>query len=235
MRRKIIFLISLIILTGIIYYHLTEEKIPLITAKITKVIDGDTVQTEDGTKIRLKGINTPEKEELYYKEAKEFLENLVLNKTVQIEDYGLDKYKRTLGYLYLEKSLINLQIVEEGLAYSFEYETDSHSKEIRNSEGSARIKELNLWKKSPNTECIKLINLQYIEPIKRCTNGEVLQIENLCDKNFDVTIKDDATHVYKEKILANSIFSKNFSCIWNDDGDSLYLRDDKGLLIFYRY
>ena len=173
--------------------------------------------------------------ELYYDEAKKFLEDLTLNKIIEYEDHGLDKYGRNLGHVYVGKTLLNAKIVESGLATSYYYEKDSHFDEILNSEEIAREGELNLWKKSPNSSCLELLELRYVESGERCTNGELLEIENLCDKELKVTIKDDATHIYKENIKPNQMFSKTFSCIWNDEGDSLYVRDDKGLLIFYRY
>ncbi len=235
MKKKKFLLIFIILLTGIFYYNLTEEEITLKTAKVISVTDGDTLETSDQIIIRLKGINTPEREEKYYQEAKEFLESLALNKTIEFEDYGPDKYGRTLAHIYIGKTLVNAEIVKAGLAYSYYYEPDSHLEEILASEKIARNQEINLWKKSPDQNCLELINLRYKEPKQGCTNGELLEIRNLCDKELAVTIKDDATHVFQEKILPNQIFSKSFSCIWNDEGDSLYVRDDKGLLIFYRY
>ncbi len=235
MNRRTIFILILIVVTGILYYHLTEEKIVLKDAKIINVIDGDTIETSDNIILRLKGINTPEKNEVYYQEAKKFLENLILDKEIQFEDHSTDKYGRTLAHIYLENSLINSKIVEYGLAYSYYYERDSHYDEILNAENLARANELNLWEESPDSYCLELLDLQYIEPNGRCNNGEILQIKNLCNKDLDTTIRDDATHIFKEKIKANDIFSKTFSCIWNDEGDTLYIRDNKGLLIFYRY
>jgi micrococcal nuclease len=235
MKKKNILLIFLLIASGVFYYTLTEENITLKTAYIERVVDGDTLETDSGIKIRLKGINTPEKEEDYYEEAKEFLKNLALEKTIQYEDYGTDKYGRTLGHIFIGKNLLNSEIVKEGLAYSYYYEKDSHFDEILAAEKIARESELNLWKKSTNSNCLELIELRYVEAGERCTNGELLKIKNSCSIEFDVTIKDDATHIYQEKIEPNQVFSKTFSCIWNDNGDSLYVREDNGLLIFYRY
>ena len=81
------------------------------TAFIDRVIDGDTVES-NGTSIRLLGINTPERGEMYYLEAKEFLESLVLNETVRLE-YGKEReerYGRTLAYLYMGRENINLKL-----------------------------------------------------------------------------------------------------------------------------
>src|SRR3972149_7497913 len=67
------------------------------TVFVERAIDGDTIETEIGN-IRLLGINTPERGESYYNEAKAFLASRIFNKTVELEFVGerIDKYNRTL-------------------------------------------------------------------------------------------------------------------------------------------
>ena len=75
------------------------------------------VVLNSGEHVRLLGINTPERGELYYSEAKEFLEREVLGKVVYLERNGKDKYYRDLGYLFsITGENINSKIVEEGYA-----------------------------------------------------------------------------------------------------------------------
>lgn len=97
---------------------------------VTRVSDGDTFFIDNnsiaGLKIRLIGINAPEsanvydrKEEPYGKEAKAFVQELLLNKKVRLEfdKDSLDKYKRTLAYAYLpDSTLVNELILKEGWA-----------------------------------------------------------------------------------------------------------------------
>ena len=75
---------------------------------------------------------------------------------------------------------------------------------------------------------IELIKLKTDEP-------EKLVLQNNCNKEIKIVFKDDATHIYRATINSNSQFTKEFSHIWNDAGDSIYIHDTKGLLIFYRY
>lgn len=94
--------------------------------KITRVYDGDTVKAQGHDieiTVRLVGIDAPEtsrkkKEpgQPYSQKAKKYLAGLVLNKTVDIKGYGLDRYNRILGVIYLNKHNINLEMVKAGLA-----------------------------------------------------------------------------------------------------------------------
>mgnify|MGYP000639802180 CR=1 FL=1 len=60
---------------------------------VTNVVDGDTLDLNNGDRIRFSGINTPETGECYYQEAKDFLSSLVLNKNVFIEKDKSDEGK----------------------------------------------------------------------------------------------------------------------------------------------
>jgi len=228
MQTKHIIIIILLITSGIFYYHITDAKSTVETHYVTRVIDGDTIEIETGQSVRLKGINTPEKSMPQHQEAKELLEKLILNKTIQIENYGNDKYGRMLGQIFLDSQNINVKILQEGLATLYYYEHDKHYEKLKQAEEFARLNERGLWKKSPNEYCIEIIELEVEEP-------ELLILENKCNKHFNITIKDDATHIYKEIIEPKSQFKKEFSHIWNTDGDSIYIYDSEGLLSFYRY
>jgi endonuclease YncB( thermonuclease family) len=228
-------LILLFLISGIFYYNITGNTvIETKTAFVTRVVDGDTLETDLG-KIRLLGINTPEKSMPYYTESKEYVKDLLENNTVTIEITGTDRYGRILAHVFLGKLHINEKILQLGYGSLYYYEKDDYYTKLSLAEQHARTKEIGIWKNSPDKGCINLLKLKYKEDTKRCSNEEILKLENLCEKTISVLIKDDATHIYREKISANSIFSKNFSCIWNDDGDSLYIWDEKGLILFYRY
>src|SRR3989344_8011309 len=98
-------------LTGEIVYESHE-------VLIVDVIDGDTFETEDGTRIRLLGVNTPEVNEDYYIVAKDALKKLVLNKTVMlVEDIqDKDNYGRDLRYMYIGEAFVNSYLIENGYA-----------------------------------------------------------------------------------------------------------------------
>ena len=109
LKKEIIILIFILLFLFFINYSwidnaltefLTEEG---EEAQVTRIIDGDTIEINRNESVRLLGINSPERGEPYYNEAKEFLENRTLNKSVKLE-YGKDKtdrYGRTLAYVFL--------------------------------------------------------------------------------------------------------------------------------------
>ena len=116
------FLLILLILSIIAYsydnFFKTGQSISNLqqneTAILLRVIDGDTIETSQGT-IRLLGINTPEKTMPYSNSAKEFL-NLFLQKNLTLikDREDLDKYKRKLRYIFFESRFLNLEILESG-------------------------------------------------------------------------------------------------------------------------
>ncbi len=220
---------TILFLTSIFfYYQITDPTSPLQTAQVTRIVDGDTIKTHNDQTLRLLGINTPEKNQPLYQEAKNFLIQKTQNKTIQIESHGPDKYSRTLAYIFLNSQNINAQILSSGLATLYYYDKDPHYNELKQAEEYARLNQLGIWEKSPNSHCIQITNFKTDEP-------ESLTLQNTCDKTLDITYKDDATHIYKATIKPNSEYTKTFSHIWNTGGDSIYIYDEDGLLLFYRY
>lgn len=234
-KRLLVFFIVIIVLIDLAYFYpkLTGKATAVhekISVNLTRVIDGDTIDTELG-KVRLLGINTPEKKQPYYGEAKDFLKKYE-NKTIELESHGKDKYNRTLGYVYFNNEMINSQILESGLANLYVYNKDKYFNDLERAEQYARENELGIWDKSQNYGCLKIVDFKYIEQ-ERCKNQEQLVLNNECI-NLSIILKDDANHIEKLEIPVG-ISSYNFSCVFNDAGDSLFIRDEKGLLLFYRY
>jgi len=234
MKIRSVILAVIFLISGVFYYAITDENTTKSPTKIARVIDGDTFENDLGQKFRLKGINTPESSMFFHDEARDFLDNFV-NRSVEVEGYGFDKYGRTLAQIFYNGQHVNEEILREGLGTLYYYEPDDYYKNLKDAEDFARLNEKGIWRKSRDAGCLYLIELSYAEKRGRCSNEEILKLRNDCDKDLELTIKDDATHIYKEKIPANQLWEKNFSCIWNDDGDSLYVWDNEGILLFHRY
>ena len=120
---------------------------------VIEVADGDTIKLSDGQTFRLYGVNAPEVKEPFYKEAKAFTENLVLGKEIsfeQEENYKVDKFGRTLGYIFVGGVNLNLELVRNGLARVVLYEKRAKIKyqdELLSAEKEARENKLGVWKK----------------------------------------------------------------------------------------
>jgi len=98
--------------------RITEE-----TYLVKRVIDGDTVELANGEKLRYIGIDTPEKEDPFYQEAKDFNRNLVEGKKVKLEFdvQKKDKYGRLLGYIYVGDIFVNAELLKAGMAVLYTY------------------------------------------------------------------------------------------------------------------
>ena len=90
-------------------------------AKVTRVIDGDTIVIAGRYHVRYIGIDTPEVDEPYYEEAKQYNEELVGGEIVRLEKdvSNKDKYGRLLRYIYVDDVFVNAELVRQGYAYVY--------------------------------------------------------------------------------------------------------------------
>ncbi len=93
------------------------------TTKVTRVIDGDTFETESGLKVRLIGINAPEIKDIFGHESRQYLSDLIENKTVDLQKDNFsrdkDKYNRLLRYVILDSTDINKKMISDGFALAY--------------------------------------------------------------------------------------------------------------------
>jgi endonuclease YncB( thermonuclease family) len=121
--------------------------VPTINGLVIAVADGDTLtlQTADQPKlkIRLAEIDTPEMKQPYGLEARLLLNGLVFNQTVQVKTHGLDKYRRTLGRVYVNGLDVNAELVKQGAAWVYvQYASDVRLFAL---EQQARAAQRGLW------------------------------------------------------------------------------------------
>lgn len=126
--------------------------------KVTKVIDGDTIEIEGGYRIRYIGIDTPETVhpsqpvECFGKEASTKNKELVEGKTVRLERdiTELDRYGRLLRYVWIDNAMINEVLVKEGYATSYTYPPDvKYQERFVQAEREARENKKRLWASCP--------------------------------------------------------------------------------------
>lgn len=117
-------------------------------AKVIHISDGDTItvlnDTNEHIKIRLNGIDCPEKGQAYGKKSEQFTKDLVHGKMVTIQAYDQDKYGRTIGDVILEDGRnLSQELVEAGYAWWFFKYSDDEQLGIL--EVKAKIAKVGLW------------------------------------------------------------------------------------------
>ena len=117
------------------------------SGRVVGISDGDTIKVlhnGKAEKIRLHGIDCPEKGQAYGLKAKQFTSEMVFGKTVTVQEQGLDKYGRTVGEVILpDGRSLNRELVAAGLAWWYrQYSKDGSLGQL---EDEARSAKRGLW------------------------------------------------------------------------------------------
>jgi len=118
------FIIFILCVSILFFYHAYPNQ-----AYVVEVIDGDTVRLNNGNSLRYLGINTPEVR-LHngndWEETGSYWGNmalkvnakLVLHKKVRIkyDKKRKDRFRRLLGYVFVDGGMVNAEILRRGLA-----------------------------------------------------------------------------------------------------------------------
>ena len=94
------------------------------SGEVVGITDGDTItvlnsKTLKDVKIRLYGIDTPERGQAFSKRAKQFTSKLVYGKVVEVKVMATDRYGRTVAMIYADRTLLNEELVKAGMAWVF--------------------------------------------------------------------------------------------------------------------
>jgi len=208
---------------------------------VARVIDGDTLELEDGRKVRLVNINSPEKGTFGSDLSFNFLKSFE-NQTVEIEAIGTDKYRRTLGRIYNQSLYLNLDIVKQGLASKFLVQ-ESELGLFSAAEEEAVKNSLGIWKKSQYSDCFES---------KIDKNKEIVELINSNCNSINVNgwfLKDESRKTYKfgsislGMVIVHSsegpdnstdLFWNSKTNVWNSDRDTLYLFDSGGNIVHHK-
>ena len=130
------------------------------TAKVQRVVDGDTIHVKDEAgkkfKVRLTGIDAPEQKQPYGLASTYHLSELLSNKLVLLKSksmngkpYSVDRYKRVLAKVILDGKDVNLSQVLSGYAWHFKRYQNQQSRSDRElysqAELFAKKSNLGLW------------------------------------------------------------------------------------------
>lgn len=117
-----------------------------ITGRVVSIADGDTITIlvdKQQVKVRLEGIDAPEKGQPWGTKARERLADLVHEKTVRVVVTGKDRYGRSLGTVHVGETNVNAEMVKAGLAWH--YKRFSKDREFAVLELEAREAKRGLW------------------------------------------------------------------------------------------
>ena len=125
-----------------------------ITGLVVGVSDGDTITVLDADKvqhkIRLAGIDAPEKKQAFGNRSKESLSALAFDKTVNVETDKQDRYGRQVGKVLVNGQDVNLVQVERGMAWFYrQYQREQSPNDRRlyeAAEDAARVDKRGLWR-----------------------------------------------------------------------------------------
>lgn len=130
-----------------------------LQGKVIGVADGDTVTLLDAQKnqhkIRLQGIDAPEKAQAFGNKSKQSLHEMVHGKEVTVDFQKKDKYGRTVGKVLVNNTDVCLEQVKRGMAWHYKQYANEQAPEDRDiyaqAELTARSQSLGLWKDKNST------------------------------------------------------------------------------------
>jgi len=138
--------LKLLIVPLFLIFNLSAQA-ETIQGLVVKIADGDTLtlltSSNEKIKVRLAGIDTPERKQPFGSEAKQALSELVFQKKALIEVETKDRYGRTVGIVFVDGQNINYELVRQGMAWVYrKYTNDEILYEL---EAQAKTKKTGLW------------------------------------------------------------------------------------------
>jgi endonuclease YncB( thermonuclease family) len=119
-KCQILYQIILFLLLAVVSLGLAAKE---ITGRVVAISDGDTLTVLDLSKtqhrIRLAGIDAPEKAQPFGTRSRQALSEYVFSKDVTVTVVDIDRYKRVVGIVLLAGTDINQQLVAEGYAWVY--------------------------------------------------------------------------------------------------------------------
>ncbi len=134
-----------------------------VTATITRITDGDTVQaiTAEGTKlkVRLYGIDAPETQkgnkpgEPFGNASKDYLASLVSRRSIRVEILDIDRYRRMVAILWLAERNVNQEMIAAGMAEAYvEYLKKPYRAPFIQAEQEAKAQGRGVWSQGSRYE-----------------------------------------------------------------------------------
>jgi endonuclease YncB( thermonuclease family) len=143
------------LIIGLVIYALCAcpAQAEILSGKVVKIADGDTLTVLDKSnrqhKVRLIGIDAPERKQPFGTVSRQNLATLVFGRTVAVEWHKQDRYQRVLGKVLLNGKDVNLEQIKAGLAWHYkQYDRDqlpADRKLYAEAQKAASLKGTGLW------------------------------------------------------------------------------------------
>jgi len=129
------------------FHAQSRTAVPTFTARVTAVIDGDTIDVVSVDKrtvrIRLEGIDCPEAGQPFSNVARNFTRTLLFDKTVTVRPIDTDRYGRTVARVVIDGKEASVALVSAGLAWVFT--TYSNDRTLEAAEADAKRAKRGGW------------------------------------------------------------------------------------------
>ena len=123
----------------------------VLIGKCTYVQDGDSLklipdgETEE-VRVRLYGIDAPEKGQEFSNQSREHLRKLTLKKNIRVEVQDTDRYGRYIGKVYVGSTYVNQEMLRAGLAWYYGHHADNNKDaDLQKAQQRARKAAKGLW------------------------------------------------------------------------------------------
>jgi endonuclease YncB( thermonuclease family) len=144
------------ILAALLLYLALPVAAATLDGRVVGVSDGDTITVLDRQKvqhrIRLSGIDAPEKAQPFGNRSKEHLSKWVYNRSVVVEWNKRDRYGRIVGQVLIDGHDACLEQVRAGMAWWYRDYSKEQTPEDRElyekAESAAKERKLGLWRES---------------------------------------------------------------------------------------
>jgi endonuclease YncB( thermonuclease family) len=147
--KKLPFLLTCsLILVALQFLTVSAINAADFSGQVVSILDGDTIEVlrnHRAVRVRLNGIDCPEKQQAYGTKAAQRTAELSFGKSVTVETFGRDKYGRTIGDVFLpDGRMLNEELVREGFAWWYRKYAPYNLK-LAELEAEARTAGRNLW------------------------------------------------------------------------------------------